>query len=359
MFKKLSMLFLILTIFIAFQSYSFACHKKKVKAIETIETKDTVDTKIDRELAFVPVNETKGNRIWVGTFQLIWNDLVDDIIKAPVEFIDYKSPLAESLNKKGFMTSDISDDSYYKKYGYMTPELKKEIEKNLKEKLNEKSDILDTLDWNPLNFLLYAMLKKDFEYPYEFEILKNKKFMNEDIKAFGLYRDAKYELRRNVRVLFYNGKDDFAVKLITKGNDEVILYSTNNNLTLEENYKILNKKTENYKGDRAFLDEDSLMVPNINFNALYKYDEFKGKRIKNSDFMIDTAIQTVKFKLDNKGGSLKSEAAIVLTTCALPEEKEYRDFIFNKPFILFLKEKDKNVPYFIAEFKNAELFEKN
>lgn len=360
MFKKISFVVLVLIAFIGSQEIADACRKKAQAPKADVSVIETSDNKIiEKEFSFVPLNDTKGNKVWVGTFQLIWNDLMDDIIKGPIEFEKYNSNLARALNKKGFLETDISENSYYKTYGYMTPKFKKEIEKNLKEKFDEKSDILNSLEWNPENFLLYAMLKKDFEYPYEFEILNNESFLGTKVKAFGLYKNAKWEQRNNLCVLFYNADNDFAVKIRTKGQDEVVLYRTDNNKTLEANYKDLIKKTKNYEGNTSFEKEDNLTVPYINFNTMYQYKDFMGKKIKNSDFLIGNALQTVKFKLNNKGGSLKSEAAIQLMKSALPTHEMSRHFVFDKKFIMFLKEKDKKVPYFIVEFNNAELFEKN
>lgn len=346
MFKKITAFILVLAAFLIVQNKSCAFFFKKKTNFQTEK----------RNLSFVPVNEASGNIIWVGTFQLVWNDLEDEIVKAPVEFINYKSELAEKLNKKGFLSTDISENSYYKNHGYMTDKFKKEIEKSIEKKFNEKSDILNSLNWSPENYLLYAMLKKDFEYPTEFAILNNSDFTGEKVKYFGMRENAKQAQRNNVEVLFYNSKDDYAAKLITKTDDEVILYRTNDDKSLEEYFKDLNKKTEKYEGSKIFEEEDSLKVPFIKFDEIFSYNELRGKKIKGTDYVIDSAIQTAKFKLDNKGGSLKSEAAIA--TCKAMPIMSGRKFEFNKPFILFLIEKNKKVPYFITKFNNASLFEK-
>ena len=53
----------------------------------------------DKNLEVLPLLSSKteqANRVWVGTFQLVWNDLMDGIVKGPVKFEDYKSPLAKT-----------------------------------------------------------------------------------------------------------------------------------------------------------------------------------------------------------------------------------------------------------------------
>ena len=71
--------------------------------------------------------------------------------------------------------------------------------------------------------------------------------------------------------------------------------------------------------------------------------------------MIAQALQTIKFKLDRKGGSLKSEAAITIMKTSLnPEEEVVRNFYFDKPFVLFLKEQAKDKPYFAMKVDTTE-----
>lgn len=61
----------------------------------------------------------------------------------------------------------MSEESYYKIYGNPTLELKEQIEKAIKEKFNETSDILGDFNWNDKNsedYFLYFMLKKNLNF---------------------------------------------------------------------------------------------------------------------------------------------------------------------------------------------------
>lgn len=106
--------------------------KKYSEDIETIATLEDEITK---------------NSAWCGTFQLVWNDMVNNVVKQDVVFTPQKQ-IVENLNKQTFKEDQISEKDYYKTYDLLTLDLKAEIEKAIKEKFNEKSDVLDDIDWS-------------------------------------------------------------------------------------------------------------------------------------------------------------------------------------------------------------------
>jgi len=316
------------------------------------------------DIEILPAMETKSdaiNQVWVGTFQLIWNDLINEIIKNPVEFVHHKSIIAEQLNKQEFTTSDISENSYYKKLGATSPQLKKEIERGIKEKFNEKSDILNDLDWTPGpgRYTLYAMLKKDFEYPEAFNKLDKDYFKGSKgkIEYFGMKEKAPAKMRENVHVLFYNNDTDFAVSIATSGKDRIYLYRTNDNKNLNDLYWDMMKKYRTSTSNPRFTENDELKVPLINFKEKKEFNELCNKQIKGTDFIITKALETVEFKMDNKGVKLKSEAAMSMRCLALlPGAEEHRKFYFDNSYVMFLQENDK--PYFAMKVKDAKKLQK-
>ncbi len=297
------------------------------------------------------------NRVWVGTFQLVWNELMDNVVKSPVEFTNGTSQLAQELNKQEFTKDELSENSYYTAYGIMNKTLKHTIDKALKEKFNETSDLLKGLDWSGRKFLVYAMLKKDFEFIDAFDELPEGTFgkSKEPVKYFGIQSKSSDALKDNVKVLFYNDKADFAVSLSTKTNDRVLLYRTDDDKDFATLYADLNKKTEDYKGARWLEKKDRLKVPFISFKSENDYPELEGKAIKNSDFVIDKALQTIDFKMDNKGVKLKSEAGIIMKmSMPAPVQRPPLNFYFDDTFVIFLVEKEN--PYFALRVNDIKEF---
>ena len=75
--------------------------------------------------------------VWCGTFNLIWNDLKNELAKKDIEFTP-QLDVVRNLNKGTFNTECLSEDSYYKVYGKPTIELKKQIEKEIKRKIERE-----------------------------------------------------------------------------------------------------------------------------------------------------------------------------------------------------------------------------
>ena len=306
-------------------------------------------------LALLPTMNTESpaqNRIWVGTFQLVWNDLMDGIVKGPVIFKGKKSITAEQLNKQDFTKEMLSENSYYTKYGETSPELKKAIEEGIKEKFNETSDVLDSADWTPgaEKYTLYAMLKKDFKFLTAFDKLKEENFgkNKEKVQYFGIDKNSDKILDKTVHVMFYNSSKDFAVVIYTQTDDVLYLYRTNDDKTFDKLYSDMFVKRAKYDGTTDFTEKDLLKVPNI---ALYKeqsFDELCNRPIKGTNMQLDKALETVDFKMDNEGVKLKSEAIIATKMSAmLPAKKvKPRKFYFDNTFVMFLQEQGKDKPYF-------------
>ena len=292
------------------------------------------------------------NRLWVGTFQLVWNDLMDELVKGDIEFAGGTPDIVKELNKQDFKADYLSEDSYYKTWGKASFELRDNIVKGIKKKFNETSDIVGAIDWSPApsKYVVYAMLKKDFKFLNAFDKLEPENFGYIDTKVnyFGIKPEHNDILSRNIEVLFYNNRNDFAVKLFTQGNDVVYLYRTDDDNTFDKIYSDMNTKAEKYEGRKWFGDKDYFKAPAIKLYQEKLFKDVCGKPIIGTDFMIDKALETVDFKMDNEGVKLKSEAVIVtkLTSVGHGHVIEPRYFYFNNTFYLFMQEKDKPMPYF-------------
>ena len=292
------------------------------------------------------------NRAWVGTFQLVWNDFQNYIVKKPIKFVtDKNNKTVKELNKQKFTEKMLSLNSYYKTYGAISPKLKEDIESGIKKKFNETSDILDMFDWTPdyNKYLVYAMLKKDFKFEVPFDKLDEGRFgkFPTKVQYFGIDDNSKKEVRDNVKILFYYNENDYGVQLKTQGKDVVYLYKTTADKNFEKLYRDMQIKTKAYVDSKEFGKKDKLRIPDINLYKLEKYTDLTGKEIQGKNMYISDAVQTLDFKMNNEGVKLKSEAAIATMKCSIEiEEEKPRNFYFDDTFVLFLQENNKKQPYF-------------
>jgi hypothetical protein len=63
------------------------------------------------------------------------------------------------------------------------------------------------------------------------------------------------------------------------------------------------------------------------------------------------AMQSIRFRLDERGAILKSEAGVALSE----DGSKPRQFIFDKPFLILLERRDAARPYFALWVDNPEL----
>ena len=353
--KKLLIGSLVVVVILLCIFYFVVLKNKKNKVVtEGVEVVPTMNDKIDSDST------------WCGTFQLVWNDMINEVVRQDILFKD-NNDMVTNLNKMDFNTSMISEEYYYKKYGFKTLSLKKEIEQGIKNKFNQTSDILDSFSWsqdelsnNDDRYFFYTMLYREFEYNNKFSVLKNDKFGNyDDVKYFGTISDSSSEVREQIEVLFYDDRDNFAVKLHTKNGDEVIFYKNAIGDTFNEIYDNLNSKTASYKGNRNFGENDFFKAPFMDFNVKKEYDELYNVSFisdEGTEYDIDMALQTISFSLDEKGGRVKSEAAIDMKTTSIGD-RDFRYFYVNDDFTLFLKEEKRDKPYLAIKVSDISKYQ--
>lgn len=343
---------------------------KKVTKLQSVEGITVVPTMNDTITA---------DSSWCGTFQLVWNDMKNEVVKKDVIF-NPQLDMVKNLNKEDFNETMLSEDYYYKIYGLKSLALKEQIENGIKEKFNQTSNILNDFNWseseldNPNNpnvrrYFFYTMLYRKFEFLQEFDKLDNGKFGNKykDVQYFGIDENTENSVGNQITVLYYNSKDDFAIIVNTKTDDEVIFCKSPNGSNFNEIYENMNNESNKYTGSRSFKNVDEFKAPNLEFDEKKEYTELANKEFKTADPYYDTAeiqkaIQTIKFSLDEKGGEIKSEAAIDMTASVTsvvskPKADEPRYFYVDDTFAIFLREKGKTKPYFAGRIDDITKFQ--
>ncbi len=128
----------------------------------------------------------------------------------------------------------------------------------------------------------------------------------------------------------------------------------------------MNNEAAKYTGSTTFEKIDEFKAPKLEFNKKREYVELQGKTFETNDpdfkyAEIVKAIQSIKFTIDEKGGEIKSEAAIDLRTygVAIPSEEvgTPRYFYVDDTFAIFLREAGQELPYFAGRIDDFTKFQ--
>ena len=286
------------------------------------------------------LDENTINNLWVGTLDLAWKELEDKIGLNKIELEGEMPQIANDLNESTFSKEMLNPNDY---------------------KINVERTVTN-------GYKIDATLNKELNFLESFDNFNDYKwtFGNSDeaIKYFGINNASPEKMNRNVEILFYNKlnngsllSNDMAIKLKTKEGDEIILYRTDDKKSFDEYYEDIKAKTKNYKGRTEFSQDDELRVPYVKVNGMINYNQLYDKKIKNSKGLyIYDVIQNVNFNLNEKGCNLSSKATMVTEYMGIGQDTKY--CYFQDTFIIFMKEKKSDKPYFALKVDNNDILEK-
>jgi hypothetical protein len=312
------------------------------------------------------------NVIWCSSFQLAWNQLKDNVIKEPVKLIDAEE-IANRLNLAKQSLADIPDESCYAAVGFVKDGILEKIKTEMA-KCFPSEPQPDFRDVSPIDVIIaysYLTANVKFKVPYfenqkEF-IFKDSQGNETPVTSFGIRPedDKPYrKLRKQVDVLYYSHHPDsfnlmeFAFDLCkdTKPN-QIVLAVIEPKENLEQTLEYLNDKIVGFTKEEIFHKfgiNDVLLVPNIFWRITHHFKQLEKKFLGNrgcEDLSIRLAFQMIQFRLDRSGAELKSEAKLYA-------ESVPRHFVFDQPFLIYMKKRGAEHPFFVMWVDNAELLSK-
>ena len=311
------------------------------------------------------------NVIWCSSFQVAWNRLKDDVIKEPIKVRNAQA-IADRLNKAPQSEADLDPESFYAAAG----RAEKAIPRIQREMAAKFPTVKQPAFSAGVALVAYAYLQAQvtFTIPY-FEGKRPLPFGDPGgyripVTCFGIdYMDRGHvDLRKQIEVLYSEDaasdshvpgeQANFALDLCRSSQpNQLILARISPEASLGETLSSHEKKlaAAAAKGrDGQFGLEEILRVPNIGFDLTHHFGELEGtdKTLSNLGFQglyISRAFQTVRFKLDRCGAELASEAMIEAKS-AVP-----RCFAFDRPFLIVMRKRGAQHPFFVMWVDNAEL----
>lgn len=316
--------------------------------------------------------QTGRNFVYCATFQIAWDDFRKEVGSAPQ--VSGRPPIATGLNSSSFPRSALAPASYVARIGRVTDGIREKIRAEMADKFSNITPNLGN-SVRPDVLIAYAFLQKNLPFavrfdrapePIEFHAASG----DVRVKSFGFKQLVKAsnsadQLKEQVDVLHDVSDDEFILRLKPTV-DEIILAKIPPAATLQETLQRAQKLISSppKKVDRPKLGEnDKLLIPRLAFNILRQYQELIGKHLENpgkQGWEFVEARESVRFLLNESGARLESEAMLenLLNGHSHDDPTRPRDFIFDRPFLLYLKERTAEQPYLVIWVANAELMER-
>jgi hypothetical protein len=181
------------------------------------------------------------------------------------------------------------------------------------------------------------------------------------VKSFGIRRDYRNrydELLAQVAVL-YDDWPSFIVDPCSNSHpNQLVLAAIERQETLQGTLELAEKGIADQRDGRArpsgLSADTELLIPNFDWEISHHFSALEGEErlILNSGFnelYLGTAEQLIRFRLDRCGAELESDSRIAL------EKSEPKHLIFGTPFLLYIKKRGGERPFFVMWVDNAEL----
>jgi len=309
------------------------------------------------------------NYVYCATFQLAWNTLEQGVIGEPIRLSGSPQMLADLRQAPKPREQDFPPGSYLAKAGWVRDGIVDQIRAEMNKRF-PKATFQLPVGASEQAAVVYAYLQRSLPFREAFDLLDEVlvfKAKGGDVRVvvFGFYRltpsPRDHALRSQVTVLDHVDNDNFVLRLnTTVEDDELVLAKVAPEPTLQATLSGVLRRAAATAKDRSARVEDNepLVVPVINVGAIRRYAELEGRAFENpklSGAELSVASQGIRFRLDQTGARLESDAYVAVKSGEPPKP---RQFIFDKPFLVYLKRKSSEVPYFAIWVETAEVLER-
>ncbi|MFC2083531.1 hypothetical protein ACFLS9_00590 [Bacteroidota bacterium] len=304
------------------------------------------------------------NIVYSASFHLAWKELQNKILKSKVKT---KRPvkLVYTLNESN--PDVINNNDHFSTCGFAGNGICKQIYISMRSKFNTFVDIFEYND-DPFNIICYSYFRKHLEFESKFETIEQPQpfFHNgksSSVKYFGIWtanKSKRHEgIRKQVKIVDHKDENNFIISISNEHSSDELLFVMSNkfnpDMTLGSAIKY-SAGIVNSSQEERLVDNDRLLIPKVDLNLTHHYDELYGVHLANEgykDYFFSAAIHNIGFKLNESGAFADSEAKLILK-----KGPGRRTMIINKPFLVLMKEKNSDKPYFVAWIVNPELLVK-
>ena len=306
------------------------------------------------------------NYLYCCTFRMAWDGLRPGSGQ-PVS-VEPRSVLADKLNRQPFPAGQLDPAAFLamaaapSDVGKITAEMARRFP-------GAKGPSTPPGDYPGV--VIFAYLRKSLAFAIEFDALDEPlAFPNgdasRDVNCFGrkLNTDGAASIAEQVLIRDYRTDDDFILELATESKRDVLtLAKIPPEATLQLTMNAVRDRVAKPNPQhvrRALEPAERLAIPKLSLNILKGHSELVDLDVDAG--VITKADQGIAFVLNERGAELESFAEIAVVSSfddppKPPPPPKIRHFVFDKPFLVLLREKQATEPYFALWVANAELME--
>lgn len=216
-----------------------------------------------------------------------------------------------------------------------------------------------------------AYFKKLLEFENQFASY-TMNFDSTPVESFGM-RSYNYSTVDAARIVYYEDDQHFILKLIPKDRSQQILLAKGlpNYSTLAEGVELTNEwiakgkelaQDDQHSWKYHIAEDDQFSIPKIQFNISTNFNELEGQTFTAYDssmHVLVTAFQRTALTLNEHGAIVESYAYAVADSAGVEMvETHPKNLNLDQTFLLIMKNKIKENPYFVMKVDNSELLVK-
>ena len=297
------------------------------------------------------------NALWCATFQMAW-DNAGESLGRPI-LLEPACKLADALNRNPFDRQWVDEASVATVEGAVAAGVLDKIDAAVRAKTGQESKLLGRIKANASkdDLVFFAMLHKNLEFVKPFGKLGTWAMGGRQVPWFGFTPENKNTrpLREQVRVHHYAAKNDFVIELQSRESGDQLLLAKLP-AAPDTPAAISRSILQHLQADAPHADPgDLLAVPNVTVSEIKEFTELEGHWVKGKELLLKQALQSIDFRMDEKGVKLDSEASISFGCSPMVEHVQPRLIVLDPPFALIMKRHDAPQAYFVAWFANVDL----
>jgi hypothetical protein len=345
------------------------------RSVKPVFDGDSKGLKATTVVATLDTPMEKGrNTIWCASFLAAWKSLEVDLAGEPLT-MQGSPPVAASLSSASDPRPDISPECLYAVAGSVKNGIVEQICRDLVKKFPGKTaPAFPGLLPDDLVAYAYLEVSLNFSIPY----LQNNKPMiftdssgnKTELRSFGICPGdtAPDKLCEQPEILYVtadaNNRWKWTECVIdldrTSRTDQIVVAAVEQRPSLAETMKYVEERIAEARKDESLRGAGMvkvLVVPDIAWRISHHFAQLEGQEFSNEKLKgmrIAAARQDTEFRLNRKGAHLKSESYLLMKACVSIS----KNFIFDRPFLLYMKKRGADRPYFVMWVDNAELLAK-